>query len=69
MVGNPGGSVDKVAPSDVFGHFREDVIPAIFCCIGEYSDCSAYYSKRPSDNGESFNPPNPGIETYIVKIL
>ncbi len=52
--------MDKVAPSDLFGHFREDVIPSVFCCHGEFSDCSLYYSKRPSDDGERFNPPNPG---------
>lgn len=60
VVGNSGGSVDKVAPSDVFGHIREDIIPSVFCCRGEASDCSTYYRHRPSDNGSTFNPPNPG---------
>ena len=63
MVGAPGGgSVDKVSPLNVFDHLKEDVLPAIYCCFGPFSNCDAYYQKRPSDNGERYNPPNPGKE-------
>ena len=55
-----GGSVDKVSPQNFLGHFLEDVLPAFLCCFGPLSNCDAYYQKRPSDNGEGYNPPNPG---------
>ena len=65
MAGAPGGgTVDKVAPIGLLGtlrHFKEDVIPSLWCCFGNSPSCSLYYEKRPSDNGTRFNPPNPGI--------
>lgn len=79
IVGPPsGGSVDKVAPtgnglkylSNVFAHFREDVLPYIYCCKGGKPDCSKYYERRPSDDGSSFNPPVPGklLIVYIIMV-
>ncbi len=61
MVGHPGGSVDLIHPLlDMMGHIQEDVLPSVFCCEGEFSDCSLYYSKRPSDDGSRYNPFFPG---------
>ncbi len=62
VVGNPGGSVDKVSPVlNMFAHIQEDIIPYTFCCQGEFSNCNLYYERRPSDNGRNFNPLIPGI--------
>lgn len=68
LVGPPaGGTVDLVSPEleiSRLEHFIDDVIPAIACCTGLFSNCDVYYEKRPSDDGSRFNPPPPG--EYII---
>ena len=65
IVGPPGGgTVDKVAPRSIrskINHFFEDVLPFMWCCKGEFSNCrDTYYRFRPSDDGSRFTPPPPG---------
>ena len=64
-----GGTVDLYAPGQNFwDHQFHDVIPFIFCCKGLFSDCSAYYDRRPSDNGSDYVIDPPGIVLYIRMI-
>ena len=60
--------MDKVAPtgslSNYAGHFMEDVLPSIYCCFGEFSDCNSYHEKRPSDKGAEYSRPTPGQTDY-----
>jgi len=61
IVGSPsGGSVNRIAPVDMrsfYQHIQHDVIPFIYCC---FSSCIRYYERRPSDNGEGYQPILPG---------
>ena len=65
-VGPPGGgTVDLYAPTGIIlgntiDHFRHDVRPFFYCCKGEFSNCDAYYRKRPSDDGSRYNLQPPG---------
>ena len=71
-----GGSINKVDPrgtdlsfwDTIQGHFKEDVLPYLFCCNRELApiNCKAYYDRRPSDDGSRYNPPVPGI--IIIKL-
>ena len=65
-----GGTVDRYSPDENFWkHQFYDVLPYIFCCKGLFSDCSAYYDKRPSDNGDRYDLEPPGMYCrLIVKI-
>ena len=57
-----GGTVDRYSPSqDFLKHLHHDVVPYIFCCKGLFSDCSAYYDKRPSDDGSRYDLDPPGM--------
>ena len=57
-----GGTVDLVSPEiNMLEHFIVDVIPSITCCLIPFANCELYYAKRPSDNGERYNPPPPGM--------
>ena len=66
LTGPPGGgTVDLVAPEvSRSRHFEMDVEPYIYCCKGVFSNCDAYYSKRPSSDGTGYELPVPG--TYDV---
>ena len=71
IVGPPGGStVDKVAPRSIrnkINHFFEDVLPFMWCCKGEFSNCrDTYYRFRPSDDGSRYMPPPPGEITKKI---
>ena len=71
IIGPPGGgTVDLYAPTGFFGklnHFHHDVRPFFYCCKGEFSNCDAYYRKRPSDDGSRYNLQPPGnICTYVA---
>ena len=62
MTGPPGGgNVDHVAPDlKLLSHFIDDVIPYLLCCkAGQFSKCTTFYEKRPSDRGFDFSPPRP----------
>ncbi len=48
-------------------HFQNDLLPYIYCCKGQSPICSAYYDKRPSDDGENFEPLPPGECAYNSK--
>ena len=62
-----GGTVDLYAPDQHFWkHQFHDVLPFIFCCKGLFSDCSAYYEKRPSDNGDGYDLIPPGRFYFIT---
>ena len=64
-----GGTVDRYAPEQHFWkHQLYDVLPYIFCCKGLFSDCSAYYNKRPSDNGNGYNLNPPGMYHFMYVI-
>ena len=57
-----GGTVDKVTPQDwttYLQHTMEDVLPAVFCCKGTFTNCSSYQQKRPIDDGSKSPPPPP----------
>ena len=56
-----GGTVDLYSQQHFWRHQLHDVIPYLLCCKGLFSDCSAYYDKRPSSNGEGYNKVPPGI--------
>ena len=57
-----GGTVDLYSPVEHFWeHQLHDVLPYIFCCKGLFSDCSAYYDRRPSDNGDGYVLIPPGM--------
>ena len=58
-----GGTVDKVTPHDwatYLQHTMEDVVPAVYCCKGTFTNCSSYQQKRPIDDG-SKSPPSPPV--------
>lgn len=58
-----GGTVDLVAPRDeesIRRHFDEDVKPYLYCCKGRFSNCDAYYRKRPSNDGTGYRLQVPG---------
>ena len=63
-VGPPGGgTVDLYALTGLWGqlqHFRHDVLPFLYCCKGEFSNCDAYYKRRPSDDGSRYVLQPPG---------
>ncbi len=62
-----GGTVDLVSPEiDTREHIVMDVIPAITCCLVPFSNCDTYYDKRPSDNGNRYNPPPPGMSELCM---
>lgn len=67
---NSGGTVDRYAPVDFktfWQHQWFDVIPAILCCKGLFSDCSKYYDRRPSHNGDDCSPTPPGqLHVFII---
>ena len=42
-------------------HQSHDVAPFFYCCKGMFSDCSAYYARRPSDNGNGYVCPPRGM--------
>ena len=69
IVGPPGGgTVDRYADRlDRWNHFLYDVLPYFACCVGLFSDCQAYYDKRPSDDGSNYdrNPPGRFIFNYM----
>ena len=74
--GSPGGgSVDKIAPTgrdENLLHQLDDLLPYIYCCKSEFSNCVMYYEKRPSDNGQNYEVIPPGLYTiyvYIVKLI
>lgn len=52
------GSVDYISPKiSIYGHFVEDVLPYLRCCVGStLADCEMYHIKRPSDKGERYKP-------------
>ena len=57
-----GGTVDLYSPvKDLWRHVIHDVIPFIDCCTGILADCSAYYARRPSDNGNGYRCRRPGM--------
>lgn len=61
--------MDRFAPVgfvNTIQHFVEDVLPAVYCCLGRFADCNSYYRKRPSDDGTRFNPPPPGLLLVCV---
>ena len=63
--------MDRYAPVDFktfLQHQWFDVIPAILCCKGLFSDCSKYYDRRPSHNGENCNPTPPG-QLHLVNAM
>ena len=65
-----GGNVDLYAPEQHFwDHQLHDILPLIFCCKGLFSDCSAYYERRPSDNGDGYVIIPPGINLYLLITL
>ena len=65
-----GGTVDRYAPGQHFWqHQFHDVLPFIFCCYGLFSDCSAYYEKRPSDNGDGYDLIPPGRFVFLNQAL
>ncbi len=70
MIGPPGGgSVDQTSPLiSELDHFQNDLLPYIYCCKGQSPICSAYYDKRPSDDGENFEPLPPGECAYNSKL-
>ena len=61
MVGPPGaGTLDVVSPDkDIWGHFRQDVLPWFACCFFS-RNCEKYYQRRPSDDGKDYVPPRFG---------
>ena len=69
MGGPSGGSINKVDPrgtawdywDTIKMHFKEDVVPYIFCCKGMKKNCQIYYDRRPSDDGSRYMPPVPGM--------
>ena len=74
IVGPPGGgTVDRVAPGrSKIDHFFEDVLPFIWCCKGEFSNCrDTYYRYRPSDDGSRYMPAPPGeiLLKFIHKLV
>lgn len=69
ITGTFGGSVKKASIvgstglkylTDLINHQFEDVLPFIYCCKGSLPVCSAYYERRPTDDGKGYNPPQPG---------
>ena len=57
-----GGTADKVSPQDwstYLEHTLVDVIPAIICCTGAFSDCEKYEQKRPIQDCPEPPPPPP----------
>ena len=70
VVGPPGGgTVDLYAPNNFWGrikHFTHDVLPFFYCCKGEFSNCNAYYQKRPSDDGSRYVLQPPGELTLMA---
>ena len=69
-----GGSIKKVDPKGtdfnywdtIRAHFKEDIIPYLFCCNGTKTNCHAYYDRRPSDDGSRYRPPVPGIDHALL---
>ena len=62
LVGVPnGGTLDM--HSGKVDHYLSDVISYKACCVNskDETNCEKYYEKRPSDNGDRWRPPNPGI--------
>ena len=54
--------MDKVTPQDwttYLQHTMEDVVPAVFCCKGTFTNCGSYQQKRPIDDGSRSPPPPP----------
>ena len=61
-----GGTVDLYSPEKYFWkHLLHDVIPFLACCTGLFPDCSSYYNRRPSNNGDGYVCPPPGMN-YVV---
>ena len=57
-----GGTVDKVTPQNwttYLQHTMEDVLPAVYCCKGTFTNCDSYQQKRPIDDGSRSSPPPP----------
>lgn len=54
--------MDLYSPDQHFWeHQFHDVVPYFWCCKGLFSDCSAYYDRRPSDNGDGYDLAPPGM--------
>lgn len=55
---------------DRWNHFLHDVLPYFACCWGLFSDCQAYYDKRPSHDGSGYdrNPPGRLFKLCIQKL-
>jgi len=70
VVGPPGGgTVDLYAPTSwgsTLNHFTHDMLPFIYCCKGEFSNCDLYYQKRPSDNGKRYILKPPGTSACLI---
>ncbi|XP_031573725.1 protein mesh-like [Actinia tenebrosa] len=50
--------VDKGIP--YISHFFHDIVPYLDCCfLSSGASCRNYYIKRPSDNGQYYEPPRP----------
>ncbi len=57
-----GGTVDLYSPkSNFLGHQLHDVLPYLYCCVGSFPDCNAYYQKRPSSDGTGYQCRPPGM--------
>ena len=73
LVGPPnGGTIDKVSPQGPYKcHLQnivEDVLPAIYCCVGSFRYCEALYDTRPSKNSNGYRLPVPGekLDEWIM---
>ena len=64
-----GGSVNRYAPVDFVSfreHIQHDVLPKMYCCP---QSCEDYYQRRPSDDGQKYRLPIPGIRSSIIIIV
>ena len=68
LEGPPGGSRVIVSPvtdvytatgSDWSQYYKNDILPYIYCCKGEFPDCDAFFEKRPSIDSNMFVPQRP----------
>ena len=56
----PGQGVLSIFTQRFWKHQYHDVLPYIYCCKGQFSDCKAYYDRRPSDDGSNYDCSPPG---------
>ena len=64
--------MDKVTPHNwttYLQHTMEDVLPAVYCCKGTFTNCGSYQQKRPIDDGSKSPPPPPVPGKHVSRSI